>query len=284
MIDLVTRRQFFADEIQMCANVRTPALVEAFAAVPREAFLPPGPWTIRGEGDSYGGSRVTPDANPRHVQHNVSVAIDAARQLFNGAPTAVVPAIDALGLTPGSRVLHIGCGLGYYTAVIAHVVGPQGQVAGVEVDDDLAVRAARNLASIGWVTVERGNGAEPVSAPVDAILMHAGVTHPLDTWLDALAPGGRLVCPITAAIPQMGPVSKGFMFLITKRADDRFDAQPLSLTVIYTAVGVRDDSLNPIIGAAMMTGMRPRVTRLRRDPHTQESACWLHGPRFCFAQ
>jgi protein-L-isoaspartate(D-aspartate) O-methyltransferase len=281
MTDLVRQRQFFAEEIRICGDIRTAALVDAFAMISREAFLPPGPWTIRGDGDPFAAPRLTPDADPRHVHHNVSVAIDIDRQLFNGAPAVVASALDALELTAGSRVLHIGCGLGYYTAIIANVVGSAGQVAAIEVDRELAQKASDNLRAFSWVAVQEGNGSEPLSQPFDAILVHAGVTHPLDTWLDALTMGGRLVVPITAAMPQMGRIGKGFFFVVTRCGDDTFDAWPLGLTAIYTAVGIRDDSLDSLIGAAMMKAWFPRVARLRRDRHEPGPACWLHGSTYC---
>src|SRR6185436_12766462 len=80
VIDLGTRRQVYAEDIQTCFNIRSDRLVAALAAVPREQFLPPGPWTIVGEGDyrSGGRPRATPDADPRHVYHNVSIALDPA--------------------------------------------------------------------------------------------------------------------------------------------------------------------------------------------------------------
>jgi protein-L-isoaspartate(D-aspartate) O-methyltransferase len=275
------RRQYFSEAIQICANLRTAALVDALAIIPREQFLPAGPWVIRGEGDGGGGERTTPDADPRHLYHNISVAIDPARQLFNGGPMAVAPSIDALGLRAGHRVLHIGCGLGYYTALMAQIVGPAGRVLGLEVDDELAAKAQSNLAAFGWVEARHGNGTESMAERFDAIFVHAGVTHPLDGWLDALTVGGRLVLPITASIPQMGPISKGFMFLITRAAEEQFDVRPLNLLAIYTAIDVRDDALNPVIGAALMKGPFAPVKRLRRDSHQPGPSCWLHGPTFC---
>jgi hypothetical protein len=79
----------------------------------------------------------------------------------------------------------------------------------------------------------------------------------------------------------MGRVSKGFMFLLTKRGDETFDARPLSLLAIYTAADIRDESLNSAIGSALMKGFSPRVSRLRRDPHESGPTCWLHAPTFC---
>ena len=83
MMDLGLRRRFFAEELQAVCNFRSPGLVDAFAAVPRERFLAPGPWTVLGDaGDGFmmGGPpkhRTTPDADPAHVYHNVAIAIDA---------------------------------------------------------------------------------------------------------------------------------------------------------------------------------------------------------------
>ncbi len=82
-------------------------------------------------------------------------------------------------------------------------------------------------------------------------------------------------------MPQMGGIGKGVFFVITKRDEQTFDARPLSFVAIYSAVGIRDDSLNPAIGAAFMKGMPARVTRLRRDPHDAGPQCWLNGTAFC---
>ena len=59
--------------------------------------------------------RVTTDADPRRLYHNVLVAIDPARKLNNGQPTAVITWLDALDPRPGDRVVHVGAGVGYYS-------------------------------------------------------------------------------------------------------------------------------------------------------------------------
>src|SRR5919108_1479282 len=112
------QRRYLAEELETVCGLRTSALIDAFATVPREDFLPRGPWLIRSESDYFAGPpRHTPDDNARWVCHNVAVAIDPARQLFNGAPSVLALCIDRLELGPGQRVLHIGCGLGYYSAL-----------------------------------------------------------------------------------------------------------------------------------------------------------------------
>lgn len=92
MMDIELRRRFFAEELEAVCKLRTPALVDAFATVPRDQFLPPGPWTVLADSDlsfTIGSGpqrlRATPDADPARVYHNIAVAIDPERQLFNGS-------------------------------------------------------------------------------------------------------------------------------------------------------------------------------------------------------
>src|SRR3954463_10090288 len=111
-MELELRRRFFAEELEAVCNFRTPGLVDAFAAVPRERFLRPGPWAVLGDGDGMttGGpprARTTADADPSRVSHNVAIAIDPARQLFNGQPGTIAAWLDALAPAPGGRVLHV---------------------------------------------------------------------------------------------------------------------------------------------------------------------------------
>jgi protein-L-isoaspartate(D-aspartate) O-methyltransferase len=288
MSHVADRRQCFAEEIQAIGNLQTGALVEALATVPREQFLPPGPWVIRSEGDVGGQPRQTRDDDPRHVYHNLSIAIDPARQLFNGAPSIVASWIDALGLRPGLHVLHIGCGLGYYSALIAHCVGATGRVVAVEVDDALARDARAKLAWLRWVDVRHGDGSRTDGELFDGILVNAGVTHPHQAWLDALNPGGRLVLPLTCTMPQTGALGKGIVALIsrpdTPTDPSGFDARVLQgMVAIYSAVGIRDPQMNDQLGKAMMRSFIPNFKRLRRDAHEALSTCWLHGNGFCLS-
>ncbi len=290
MSELAQYRRYFAEEIEAVARLGTPGLVDALATVPRERFLPPGPWTILADIDFMSGgpprTRTTPDADPRRVYHNIAIAIDASRQLFNGQPATLTAWIDALALTPGARVLHIGAGLGYYTAVLAQLVGTSGHVVTFEVDESLAGGARANLASMPWVSVHQGDASAIGGDTFDAILVNAGVTHPLDAWLDALSPGGRMIVPLTATMPAMGStIGKGLVWRLNKSSAAEFEARIVGMAAIYSAVGLRDETLNAALGKAMMAGP-PRwqaVTRLRCDAHEPSETCWFHAPGGCLS-
>ncbi|HJZ75130.1 MAG TPA: hypothetical protein VKE51_25525 [Vicinamibacterales bacterium] len=290
--DLDCRRRFFAEEIEAVARLRSPRLVDAFAAVPRERFLPAGPWTILADGaEGYTMTlglrlRPTPDADPARVYHNIAVAIDADRHLFNGQPATLGIWIDTLELGPDMRLLHVGAGLGYYTAVMAHCVGRGGRVVAYEVDERLARDASRNLATYETVDLRHGDAGGALGGQFDAILVNAGVTHPLSSWLDAVAPGGRMLLPITSSMPAMGStLGKGVVVLITKETSDSFSARVVAFVAVYSALGVRDPAMDEPIGKALMGGPAQwqSVKRLRRDPHTAESSCWLHRDGCCFS-
>jgi protein-L-isoaspartate(D-aspartate) O-methyltransferase len=288
MSNLAEQRKFFAEEIQITSDIRTTELIHAFARVPREEFLGRGPWTIRGEADFQKPPRQTPGDDPRFVYHNVAIAIDEARTLFNGAPGFLAVLIDALGLNAGARVAHLGTGTGYYTAVMAETVGPDGRVAGVEVDPDLAARSAENLKSWPWARVVAGDGSTLPPGPFDAILINAGVTHVLPNWIHSLAPGGRMIVPLTATIggpmgPAMANIGKGIIVLLTKTDDPlALDARLVTFVAIYSAVGLRDDAVNAKIGAALAKMPYPMLKKLRLDPHEPTASCWMHDEKGCW--
>ena len=280
-------RREYAEKIASVAGLTTSGLKDAFAAVPREAFLPPGPWLVVAEGQR---PQQTPDADPRHVYENVSIAIDPERQLFNGAPAFLARLIDKLALRSGSRVLHIGAGLGYYSAVMAHLVGAGGTVVATEIDEALAAAARSNLAGMPWVTVECVDDqgltavAPRAEGVFDGILVNTGVTHPLDAWLDALAPGGRLLLPLTVGLPGMGPLGKGVVVAIARTSDGAaLSAEVLSFVAIYSAIGLRDEKHEASLAQALRRTSFPNLTQLRRDRHDSTPDCWLHGDTFCLS-
>ena len=282
--DVAAYRRFFAEEIEACAGLRTPRLVEAFATIPRERFLGSGPWVTRTEADFAGPSRQTPDADPRRVYHNVVLAIDPARQLFNGQPSTLGTWIDALDIRPGASVLHVGAGSGYYSAIVAHTTGPDGRVVAIEADEALAAQARRNLEPFPWADVRHGDATTAFGESFDAILVNAGATHPQGVWLDALKANGRLVLPLTVSMDAAGPIGKGIVVLVTNDSDGAmFSARVLTFVAIYSGQAIRDAQTNRLLGTALSRNPWPRLSRLRRDRHEELPSCWLHTDALCFS-
>ena len=232
----------------------------------------------RAEGS--GASKLTESDDPRHVYHNVAVAIDAARNLYNGQPALIAGWIQQLGISAGERVVHVGCGTGYFTALLAHVVGPAGHVHAVDVDPDLAARAQSALAASPWVTVEAGDGRTGLPKNADVVLVHAGATHVLDEWLDALGPRGRLLLSLTVAMPAMGAsLGKGVVALSRATATPGArDARWCHLLL----VGLRDADREFALSHARSNPDAAIHTASAR-PHDAGPACWLHGPTICLS-
>lgn len=233
--DVATIRAWFAEDLRLRTPVtRNLAVIDAFAAVPRERLLAgPGPWQLISF-NRLDLPFTTPDAAPHWLYHDVLVVIDAARELNNGAPSFWAHNLDHLDLKPGERVLQVGAGTGYYTAILAEIVGPGGRVIAVEYEATLAERARANLAPWDQVEVVAGDGRQHDAGTVDAIVAFAGSTHPAPLWLDRLAEGGRLMMPLT------GKDRWGFMLRATRRGD-AFEAASVGWVGIYPCMGGRDE-------------------------------------------
>ena len=286
MMSLVDCRRFYAEEIELAAGLSSSELVEAFAHVPREDFLGPGPWQVatasRG-GLSAGGKihlSYRTVHHPQQTYHNVLIALDAKSDINNGQPGSLASWIDALDLKAGDQAYHLGCGTGYYTAVLATVVGPQGTVMASEVHPDLAARARRNLSGYANVTVHAGDGSTFDPEECDAILINAGVGQPNPLWLDRLREGGRLVLPLTVST---GPtVGQGFMVKIV-RAQSRFSAQVISPVAIFSCTGLRDAQSDESLRKAFTTGAFLKLHSVRRDSHEECDTCLLHRSGLCLS-
>ncbi|MFZ0770991.1 MAG: rRNA adenine N-6-methyltransferase family protein [Candidatus Sulfotelmatobacter sp.] len=279
-------RRFYSEEVRFTANIHSAALVEAFARVPREKFLGPGPWEIASaelRGFSALGAMqmsYTPVDDPRQLYHNVVVVLDKAGDINNGQPSALARWIDALDLKAGLRAYHLGSGVGYYTAIMAEIVGPDGSIVAAEVNSDLAARAKHNLSSYPNVTVVAGDGATFDPGECDAILVNAGVTHPRPQWLDRLREGGRLVVPLTMkTTPTLGI---GVMTKIVRRGS-KFSAEIVTSLAIYSCTSARDAQLEPLLKAAMTSGALMKMKSVRRDPHAPSDTCLMHAADVCLS-
>src|SRR5215831_1118689 len=252
MLSLEDCRRFYAEEIQYSANLTSPALIAAFTSVPREKFLGPGPWHVVIPDLMTGATQhvTTPDADPRRIYHNIVISLDRSRDLSNGHPGTLATYLNALGLAAGDRVFHLGAGTGYYTAIMAEVVGASGKVTAIEVHPELGPVAQKNLADRANVEVHLGDGTQLDPGDCDAMLINAGVTHPLPRWLDRLRAGGRLVLPIT--MPMTPNLGKGVMLKITRQPNG-WTAQLVTYVAIYSATAARDAQLEPVIQKALGT-------------------------------
>ncbi|WP_083900763.1 protein-L-isoaspartate O-methyltransferase [Azospirillum sp. B4] len=275
--ELAAIRLSFAKQIVFQAQSDNSVLETAFARVRREQFLGPGPWPIFKWPKGY---RSTPDQDPAWLCADVLVGIDLDRGLNNGQPSAHAHWISAVRPVPGDHLVHIGAGVGYYTAIMAEMVGLEGRVTAVEYDPDLAARAADNLASYSNVEVIAGDGSIAHFDPADVIYVNAGASHPADSWLDNLKDGGRLLLPLTTDANFSKPSAtqlSGAIFLV-QRIGDGFRAAFVSPAAIIPCEGMRDqESERALVEAFQRPGIQ-NVRNLVRHGSLADGDCWLRSP------
>ena len=120
-------RRAYAEELWFTTHMRSTALRAAFAAVPRERFVGPGPWIFKTPWENFEGWATAND-DPRQLYHDVLIALDEKLGLNNGLPAFWAFLLDRINVAPGESVIHLGCGTGYYTAILAELVGPTGRI------------------------------------------------------------------------------------------------------------------------------------------------------------
>jgi protein-L-isoaspartate(D-aspartate) O-methyltransferase len=277
--EFAAAKRAYAKQVMAAAGVADRRIEAAFAMIEREKFLDPGPWQIVRWGRGY---VPTPSADPVYLYDDVVVAILPERNLNNGQPSLHAMLIAAAAPRAGDHAVHIGVGGGYYTAILAHLVGTRGRVTAIEYDPALAERAARNLAGFPNVTVVHGDGTQADFAPADVIYTNAGATRPADTWLDRLKDGGRLILMLTEAGFPRGDVCHGAVFRIERRGDD-FLARRVSAVGVFPCAGGRDPVSEQALAAAFEKGGAERVTRLYRRDDLPDDQCWVRGPGWCLA-
>ena len=274
-------RRRYAELIRQRAHLRSERLVRALAEIAREDYLGPGPWKVL-RPPNLGTYEDTPDKNPAHIYEDVLVALDPARSLCNGLPSGLCAWIDSLDLQEGERVAHAGCGTGYYTAVIAHMVGNKGHVTAIEFDRGLATRAKANLAQFQCVKVVSGDASTHDTGEMDAIFINAGATHPLPLWLDNLKPGGRLLFPLTQGSESSAPMRFGVMMRV-QRVNAGYKANVISPVGIFPCFGAIDAEADRLVSKALAEGGLAGVRSLRCEAHVADESCGLHGRGYCFS-
>lgn len=274
-MSLDAARLAFAEELRAVAHVTDERVVEAFAAVPRELFVGPGPWRAL---CTYEWRYWTTDADPRALYHDVLIALDERRGLNTGQPSLWAHHFDRLGVRPADRVLQVGTGSGYFTAILAELVGRAGAVLGLEVDAALAATAVENLEPWPQASVRRSAGRPEIEGQWDVITAFAGATAPPVSWLEALAPGGRLLIPLT------NDQRWGFFLRVDKTADG-FTARAVGNVGFFPAEGLRTEAEAAALAEAMTDEAgRAALKSLRRDSHGKEETCWLHGNGWCLSK
>ncbi|MFF3115430.1 methyltransferase domain-containing protein [Kitasatospora sp. NPDC057904] len=163
----------------------TSAPVEAaFRAVPRKHFLPSFPLDV-----AYAD-------NPTYTKTDGSgTQISAASQ-----PTIVAIMLEQLAAQPGERIFEAGAGTGVNAAYMATIVGPDGHVVAVDVDDDLVDGARKHLSDAGITNVDviLGDGAlgHPDGVPYDRVIATVSTSEMPTAWLQQVKPGGRILLPL----------------------------------------------------------------------------------------
>jgi protein-L-isoaspartate(D-aspartate) O-methyltransferase len=272
-------RRFYSEELRVVAGLESPGLVSAFARVPRERYLGAPPWKFSA-GHSVKPSSYRTTSSVCDVYHDVFVALKSEKFLNNGQPSLIARLIAALKLSPGKRVFHCGCGTGYYTAIMAEVVGSKGSVVAAEIESTLAEVAVTNLINYDHVKVLNRDGADVGPIPCDAILINAGVTHPHPAWLDCLSEGGVLVLPLS--VGRKLNVNDAMVLGITRR-HNQFAAELLSIMTIYSSPSMRDPILQSMLNESFESHAMLRLKSVRNDDHDRTDTCIVHAPGFCLS-
>jgi len=169
-------------------GVRDPLVLSAMAKVPRHLFVPEN-------------LRV-------HAHADEPLPIGDGQTISQ--PYIVAYMTEALGLRGGEKVLEIGTGSGYQTAVLAEIAG---EVWTVEIVEALAARARGILDGLGYENVHYrvGDGSEgwPAAAPFEAIIVTAAAPQMPSALEDQLAVGGRMIVPVGTDLQELVLVRRG---------------------------------------------------------------------------
>ncbi len=218
-------REVVATRDLLGKSALAPCVMAAMAKVPRHAFV-------------SGAQRLFAYENrPLPIGHGQTIS----------QPYMVAVMTDLAAAGPGLRVLEVGTGCGYQTAVLAETGA---KVTSVELIPQLAQAAAERLRRLGYdnATVHHGDGAKgwPPGAPYDAIVVTAAAVERVPpALLDQLAPGGRLVIPVERSRGRRGLF--GFrpeqeLLLVTKDTEGRI-AEHSVLPVAF--VPLIEDEVGP---------------------------------------
>jgi protein-L-isoaspartate(D-aspartate) O-methyltransferase len=164
------------------AGVATDRVLEAFARVPRQAFLP----------------GVEPAAVYTDDAVVTRTGADGLPTSSSSQPSLMAAMLARLDVRPGDRVLEIGAGTGFNAALLADLAGPDGTVTAVDIQPEVTEAAAANLRAAGVERVEVvcADGAAPPGGPYDRVIVTAACWSLPTGLVDAVAEGGVLMAPM----------------------------------------------------------------------------------------
>jgi protein-L-isoaspartate(D-aspartate) O-methyltransferase len=176
---------------------------EAFAACPREGFLLPGDRKLA----SYDG--------PVPIGHGQT----------NSQPRTVEAMLRLLDVHEGQRVLDVGSGSGWTTALLAHLTGPHGRVIGIELEPELVEFGSHNLEALHlpWADIHEAQPGVlglPGAAPYHRILVSAEPRELPDELVDQLHSGGVMVIPVAGTMLRVARSMRGVQ--VTRHGSYRF--------------------------------------------------------------
>ncbi|MFE4357478.1 methyltransferase, FxLD system [Kitasatospora sp. NPDC056800] len=216
-------RTSLTDRLLAQKHITSTSVERAFRTVPREHFLPGFPLEA-----AYAD-------NPTYTKTDGSgTQISAASQ-----PAIVALMLEQLDARPGQRVFEAGAGTGVNAAYLATIVGPDGHVVAVDVDDDLVDGARRHLGDAGITNADvvLGDGAlgHPDAAPYDRIIATVSSNEMPTAWLRQVKPTGRIVLPLRLR----GTASRTIAF---ERGDTGWASVDDQLAVFMPLRGSMDDA------------------------------------------
>lgn len=228
------RRRALADEIAAAGSLRSPAWRSAVEAVPREAFLGRRIYRMSAGPGPTKWEPCTPEQSGPDGWLDLAYANETWITQFDGNddtfpehglrqgpsssstfPGLVVRMLEDLDIRDGDRVLEIGTGTGYSTALLTHRLGGD-LVTSVEVDPGIAARAADALHANGYeprLVVGDGLAGYADRTPYDRIIATCAVRYIPLPWLAQAAPGARILTPTT------GWLSGGGQAVLTTEGD-----------------------------------------------------------------
>jgi protein-L-isoaspartate(D-aspartate) O-methyltransferase len=203
----------------------------------------------------------------------------------NGGPSLHARLLNALSPQPGQHVAHIGAGTGYYSALLAQLVGPQGRVLAIEFDEVLAGRARSALSGYPNVEVIADDATGWPREEVDGVYVNFAVTAPQERWIEGLTPGGRLILPLgVPGLPKRpgGPrySQEGAVFLVRREASGFSAAHICAASFVHAEGRAGSDThgetekLKGAFARSAAEFVRSLVWQRPADP----ARCWLSTP------